>query len=403
MRKASRNRIVVGLATTVSDCPSERPLPRTIAGVIEVGRQSNWEMIDLARLLFKIPGSLRLDGLISCLGERDRAVALRLHEQVPRGVHIDAEHLSETLPGVGRDGAAGGRRCAAYMLERGFRNFAIIGFKPVVCNPVLLVFEDCVREAGAECARIHALEIGPHGLDHMQAYFTSQIDKLRLPLAIFCANDWLAARVCDWCTEALLAVPEQVAILGTGNDILSCECSPVPISSLDWQCEHRGAEAARLLRRMMDGAPTPDGCLRVPPGGVVTRRSTDILAIPDPAIARALRYIWDYYVENIGAPEVARACGLSRRTLDRRFVAMIGRSVSAEIKRRRLQIACELLSTTDLKCSDVAARAGFGSTQYFDRRFEFEFGLTPLRYRQRERVHVKGATHDGSLVSSSGS
>lgn len=135
---------------------------------------------------------------------------------------------------------------------------------------------------------------------------------------------------------------------------------------------------------MMDGDPAPIEPLRVPVGGIITRRSTDILAVPDPAVAYALRYIWDHYRENIGIDQIAAACVISRRKLSRHFRAQLGRTVIEELTRRRLQEACELLTTGDALITDIAALTGYRSPQYFNEQFKRAFGMPPQGYSNRE-------------------
>ncbi len=386
VRKCGR-RPLVAFAMNLSGSPKERPMPRAILGAIEWGRQHGWEMLDLSHWQLRIPSGRQPDGLITYLGEPDREQARKLHAATPNSVYIDSWFLAGKIPGVQVDEYAVGRKAAEYLLARGYRNAAISGFRRTRSAPNTLAFRDRMREAGASCTRIPSLSANPIDLKQKGAFFKERLAKLTLPLAIFCTNDRLAVRICHWCLEAGLEVPEQVAILGAGNDILACECSPVSISSVDLQCEHRGAEAAHLLQQMMNGTPTaPTAPLLIPPGEVVTRRSTEIVAVQDLAAARALRYIWDHYEQNIGATDVARFCGISRRTLDRHMVASIGRTTNEEFLHQRLLKACELLSSTEIPVADIAAIAGFHSAQYFNLRFTRAFNITPRRYRERERV-----------------
>ena len=55
-------------------------------------------------------------------------------------------------------------------------------------------------------------------------------------------------------------------------------------------------------RRLMDGEPAPTEPILIPPAGVVTRQSTDVLALPDPDTARALRYMWEHLAEPPSVP-----------------------------------------------------------------------------------------------------
>ena len=52
-------------------------------------------------------------------------------------------------------------------------------------------------------------------------------------------------------------MPEEIAILGIGNDAFLCENQTVPLSSVDDELERNGSEAAALLERLMDGRRAP--------------------------------------------------------------------------------------------------------------------------------------------------
>jgi LacI family transcriptional regulator len=137
----------------------------------------------------------------------------------------------------------------------------------------------------------------------------------------------------------------------------------------------------------MDGEPPPREPIIIPPRGVVTRQSTDILAVPHVPTARALRFIWEHYRERIHAPDVAAAAGLSRRGLDHAFRQHLHRSVTEELTRRRVEHAKDLLENTDLKAYEVAEQSGFSGLVYFSRLFKQAVGTGPRAYR---RLHRKG-------------
>lgn len=77
--------------------------------------------------------------------------------------------------------------------------------------------------------------------------------------------------------------------------------------------------------------------------------------------------------------------GVSRGTLDKRCKALIGRPVDQEIRRVRLDRACELLARTKLPLRAVAKEAGFGSEQYLSAVFAKQMDCTPATYRRDHR------------------
>jgi LacI family transcriptional regulator len=191
------------------------------------------------------------------------------------------------------------------------------------------------------------------------------------------------------CDDAGLNVPEEVAILGCHNDPFICDFAPVPLSSIDDDLERVGYEGAKLLAQMMGGKPGPRNPVLIPPKGVVTRMSTNILAVADPKLARAMQFILEHYQDNsIGSPEVATAAGLSRSALDRAFKKNIGRSPAQEITSVRVKQAKKLLLETNLKAHEIAAKTGFSGIVHFSQAFQRATKFRPSYYRRTNLAHL---------------
>jgi LacI family transcriptional regulator len=150
--------------------------------------------------------------------------------------------------------------------------------------------------------------------------------------------------------------------------------------------ERIGYEAAALLDRMMTGAKTPRQPIFIEPVGIVTRRSTDVLAIEDRHIVTAVRFIREHASEGIDVRDVLRAVPLSRSTLERRFARALGRSPKDEILRVRLNRAKQLLAETDFSLAMVAEKVGFEHTEYLSVIFKKKAGLTPGQFRAQSRL-----------------
>jgi LacI family transcriptional regulator len=81
--------------------------------------------------------------------------------------------------------------------------------------------------------------------------------------------------------------------------------------------------------------------------------------------------------------EVARAAGMARSGLQRRFLQALGRGMREEIQRVRMARARMLLSTTRAKLEEVAELSGFASVQRFSAQFRRFAGVAPGEYRKR--------------------
>jgi LacI family transcriptional regulator len=215
------------------------------------------------------------------------------------------------------------------------------------------------------------------------------IQSLRYPLGIFCYNDCVAADIVDACVEADIQIPDRVAVLGVDNDPVICDCVQVPLSSVRHDLESMAYEAAALLDRLINGESPPKMPLRIAPKGVATRRSTEVLAVEDPRVGDALRYIQEnFFGGNLSVDEVVAHCGIPRRSLERAFRQELQRTVLHEILRMRISHAQKLLETTSFSVTDIATQSGFVSLNHFFRVFHGRTGVTPRAFRLA-RKHMR--------------
>jgi LacI family transcriptional regulator len=138
-----------------------------------------------------------------------------------------------------------------------------------------------------------------------------------------------------------------------------------------------------MLDRLMAGATAPARMLEIPPVGIVQRDSTDMLAVSDVEVAKALRYVIANYKKRVGLRDVARATNISLRRLQTRFKEQLGRTILQEINGRRVQHAQGLLRGTNMKIRVVAGECGFGGSVKLIRVFKQYVGTSPKRYRKQ--------------------
>ena len=190
------------------------------------------------------------------------------------------------------------------------------------------------------------------------------------------ANDVVRA-----CLAANLRIPDDVAVIGVDNDPIYSMLGPMPLSSVNnnlWMLGYRAAEA---LDRILDGLPLNETIIRIKPEGVTVRESTDIMAIGDIYVSKALRYIVDHFRDNIGVDDVVDHSGISRRGLYSRFEKNVGRSIYQELMLRRLEYAKQLLRDTDHKLLFIADACGLGDAERLSKSFKRCCHVTPFEYR----------------------
>ena len=284
---------------------------------------------------------------------------------------------------------------ADHLVQRGFRHYAFCGFVGAnYSDQRSRLFQECVARAGFDCAIYNppetsrdaqVIELEKRGLlfqDHLARWLKS----LPKPVGIMACNDIRGHQVMNACRRLNLAVPDEVAVVGVDNDEIFCELSDPPLTSVALDTQRIGYEAAALLERLMAGGKSPEAPTLVPPLGIVTRRSSDVLAMTDRHLAAGARFLREHLFESVTTNDMARAAGVSRRVFERRFVAQIGRSPKAEVLRLRLERVKDLLVNTDWNLAQIAERTGFKYSEYLHTVFSQKIGLTPGRFRRKGKL-----------------
>jgi LacI family transcriptional regulator len=294
------------------------------------------------------------------------------------------------LPTVYCDDTAIGDLAVRHFKERGFRHFGYCGRWGMRWSELReQAYRRRLAEFGHEC-HVYIPRRQGRGLtwEQEQDDVARWLDSLPKPVAVLACNDIRGLQVLDACRRIALPVPERVAVLGVDNDVVLGELSDPPLSSIDQDLERIGYEAAALLDRLMNGEEPPQGPVLVEPLGVVSRLSTDAIAIDDPAVAMALRLIRQHACDQIGIDFLADRTHLSRRVLQRRFKAVTGRTLQEQIHDAQIERIKQMLTETELKLDSIARRSGFNYIGYMCSFFKDRTGMTPGEYR---RIHTHRA------------
>lgn len=286
------------------------------------------------------------------------------------------------------DWQAEARVAFEHLRQRGYHHFAFCPFPGGQDFGRLGPFNQVVSEAGFTCftksfsgARSNRLLSAEH-LRELAEWLVS----LPKPVGLWAANDLRGQHVIEACKLARLRVPDDVAVLGTGNDELLCELCAPPLSSVAMPFELLGYEAAATLAALMAGKSPPSKAKPLLPSGVVTRQSTDIIASTDADVVAALRFIRQNAARPISVEHVLQMVSVSRSTLRRRFMAALGHGPGEEIERVHVERAKELLIHTDLKMIDIASRSGFANATRLSETFRRSTGMSPGQFRHRHGI-----------------
>ncbi len=273
-----------------------------------------------------------------------------------------------------------------YFLGRGFRHLAFCGMDELFfwSRGRRDGFVEAGRKAGHE---VHVYQ-PPAPREHINwsrdlKALSDWLRALPSPLGLMVCNDDFALFVAEACKLAGRSVPEDVALLGVGNDEAVCELTATPLSSVRLNTENAGYECAVRLAELMRGHGDGNQPVVVHAGGVVQRRSTDVLAMEDRHVAMAIRFIRDRTAQPIHVDDVVAAVPLSRRALYTRFKRVTGQALYAYIRHARLDAFTRLLLETNLSIAQIAESMGFPDEKNVARYFRKVRGLTPLAYRRR--------------------
>lgn len=330
----------------------------------------------------------RVHGIIACIN--DRPTEKRLHSLGIPVVNISNSLLRPQIPVVTQDDHSVGRLAAHHLKSCGCQAFAFWGEPHHSYSQERLAgFREALLETGLDLQlRLNGGVPFPHGEMHIYKQMVRWLAKCPRPLGVFAALDSLALLLLRAARELHWRVPEDIAILGAGNDDFHVEFESTPLSSVQLPARAIGREAAALLDRLITKRRTRADNIHLPVRDIARRKSTDVLFIDDPAISRAAHYIREHALEPLYLADVVRISGVCRTVLQRRFRQKLGRSISAEILRVRIAHAQSLLARTDLSMAWVAEKSGFSNSQRLSMLFRHAVGMSPSAYRRQLQHRV---------------
>ncbi|MBN1910498.1 MAG: DNA-binding transcriptional regulator [Pirellulales bacterium] len=302
-------------------------------------------------------------------------------------VDLNEQLRGMKAPLVSNDHTAIGRLAAEHLLQRGFEHFAYVGYNG-------LYWSDCRRDAFAEAAcgsgvcdvyscRAQAPQrFRDNTWELEMEHVIRWVKKLPKPVGVMACDDLRGLQLLEACAVAGITVPQDVAVIGVGNDDVACEVASPPLSSVILNSFRMGYEAAALLDQLMRRERVDMKERFLPPLDIATRQSTDVMAVADPVVSKAMRFIREHACGGIKVTDVLRHVLVSRTVLEDRFHRALGRSAHEMILEERTKRLKELLAHTELSLSDIADRTGFKHVEYLCTVCKRETGWTPTQYRE---------------------
>jgi len=356
--------------------------PEGFEAVSRYAREHGWHLELRSYYTDNVPETWKGDGILYSKGNRERIDRFVLRQVGRCPVVSLNSNLPEGLesPIVTPDNAEAGRMAADYLIAQGHRDFTF--YSPVggaVAAERKRGFEEVVRDHGHE---LH--DLGPGSSTGKLAPWSvqrrglaAQLRKLPPRAGVLALDDLVAADIIEVAVECGLKIPEDLAVVGLGNLSAVCQCSPIPITSIDLRPAEVARRGAEMLDSLMAGGTQASSPLRLPPGDLIVRESSNTTIVRDPRLALAVEFIRKNLRRPLSLDQISEVAGVSRRTLYHMFRGDLGLTPAEFIKRQRLQLLNRLRHEhPEMTREAVARAAGFACTRTMDRQMK---AISPSR------------------------
>ena len=381
--------------------------PLVTAGVVDFMRgRDMWRLVTENRSYgemeaVSIDRDWRGDGLILFRATEEELAAYRQRGQAVVLTSTEGPDLG--FPRVVPDNAMVGRMAAEHLIECAVPHFAFLArgetfyreaeFAPGLrryARERLAGFRGKLEEYALEPS-VHYLKGRPlwksQTWREVETEVMAFLDLLPKPCGLFVVDDSLGAVALRAADRLGLRIPGDLAVIGFGDDPGYCFSTFPALSSIPYPGREAGRIAAELLWRQMQGETVVPERTEIPLQTVVSRESSDMIAIADPDVRELVRHI------RLRAPhdalmvsELAEISPLSMTTIKARFASVLGHGPKQEIQRVRLRHLQRLLADTGLNLAEIARRMRFGSAHEMSRFFLTATGQRPSDYREKLTV-----------------
>lgn len=354
-----------------------------VEAVCRFGQSNRWTLLIAPR---DRDGKLRLpvgwegDGVIVAL--RNRAMIQHVKKRDIPVVDVSSTCRREKwFARIQTDDVARGAMAVEHFVDRGLQHLAC--YAPSIGRYSVQrasEFRRSAEAAGLHCV-MHESRSGTETLTNHREV-RDWLKKLPKPVGVFAGDPYPARQLVEVCMMNGIRVPDEVAILSGDDDDLLCHVATPQISSIELASHRIGETAAKQLNRLMKGGAIPRKDRLIPPLRIRPRQSTDMFAVDDPELIIALRFIREHAAEGISVSEVARACHVSRRSLEQRFQSQLACTPGEAIRKARLEHVRRLLHDTDKSVTAIALESGFASTASLCQAFQNYYGESPGQLRR---------------------
>lgn len=286
---------------------------------------------------------------------------------------------SINIPYVATDNFSITQMAYEHLKQKGLQNFAYYGLphKDEFCWSIER--EHAYKSVVSKDNYPHHIFTDSFESSNLQS-LRNWLTDLPKPIGIICATDGRARQLIDACEQLDILVPEQIAVVGIDDDDISQSLSKIELSSVRHECMDMGYKATQLLHKLILGKKIPTQTV-IRPTKINCRQSSDFVSLKDPDVMQAMHFIQNNACRGIKVDQVLYHIGISRSTLEPRFIQERGHTIHTEIHNEKLSQACRQLISSKLTLNEVASVAGYPSLQYMYSIFKKRFNQTPKEYR----------------------
>lgn len=360
---------------------------------------SNWHL----RIASGIPANILpmlketgIDGMFVAI--HSKRLMLKVNAMGLPCIGMDCLSVPRVLPYLTADSFQAGRLAAEHLLERGFKHFAYYspssyfwsirrrdgfcqriqqaGFTASVYNPAVTGrrYDKYDWQSGRTWMK---------GLEKPVEWLHS----LPKPVGLMACDDTIGYDLIEAAGESGIRIPEEVSVIGVFNDDVLCNAARPPLSSVAINLELAGYQASQLLNSIIIGRKKMAGqAILAQATHIITRQSSDIMAIEDRNVANAVNFIRTNFNSRICVADIVNAAACSRRSLETRFQKVLGRSIMKEVMRVRIEHIASVLLESDMSIDQITKTSTFDSVSHLIRIFKKHKGVPPSAFRKMHSI-----------------
>ena len=320
------------------------------------------------------------DGFILSMPGTDDAMERIASSNTPTVlVNITDRRLSArrgNFAAIWNDNADIGRRAALHLLERGeYKSAGYVHWhsQRFYSDERMTAFRQTMKRGGYDTTVFPGHNMPETRSDDLRRW----LKELPKPAAIMAAADIRAAEIINICREEGIAVPSQVAVIGSDCDVSQHAKCGMTISSVSVNSRLLGQQAVRELEFLFrhpkwKGRPHE---IVIPAGEVFVGETTARSVSAAHLVRMAHDYINENRARDISPADVVAHLGCSRSLAELRFAQIEGMTIRKAIENVRLNEAQRCLQNGD-SVHDVVAKMYFTSANQFYRIYKRHFGHT---------------------------